>query len=90
MVSPTAQTVLDMDAKLKSFGSDLQTRAEDINSKIKDINAHLEEFRRIQDTNNSSIDKIMAQFEQDIPAFQDQVPWESGVFDLPYGEDNRL
>ena len=48
MVSPTAQTVLDMDAKLKSFGSDLQTRAEDINSKIKDINAHLEEFRRIQ------------------------------------------
>ena len=52
MVSPTAQTVLDMDAKLKSFGSDLQTRAEDINSKIKDINAHLEEFRRIQDTNN--------------------------------------
>jgi len=90
MVSPSAQTVLDMDAKLKSFGSDLQDRAEDINSKIKAINAHLEEFRRIQDTNNASIDKIMAQFEQDIPAFQDQVPWESGVFDLPYGEDNRL
>jgi predicted GH43/DUF377 family glycosyl hydrolase len=90
MVSPSAQTVLDMDAKLKSFGTDLTERADAINERIKDINQHLDHFRRVQDLNNASIDKIMAQFEQDIPAFQDQVPWESGIFDLPYGEDNRL
>lgn len=90
MVSPTAQTVLDMDAKLKSFGSDLQDRADAINQNIEDINRHLAEFRRIQDQNNSNIDKIMSQFEQDIPPFQEQTPWDCGIFDLPYGTDNRL
>jgi predicted GH43/DUF377 family glycosyl hydrolase len=90
MISPSAQTILDMDAKLKSFGADLEQRAEDINQRVREINEHLTEFRRLQAKNNDSIDKIMFQYEQDIPAFQDQVPWECELFELPYGKDNRL
>jgi len=90
MTSPSAQTVLDMDSKLKSFSEDLETRRKEIEQSIEDVNKHLGHFRRVQDQNNASIDKIMHQFEQDIPAFQDQVPWECGIFDLPYGVNNTL
>lgn len=72
MTSPSAQTVLDMDSKLKSFSEDLETRRKEIEQSIEDVNKHLGHFRRVQDQNNASIDKIMHQFEQDIPAFQDQ------------------
>jgi len=90
MASPSKQLYLDMDSKLKSFQDDLGSRATSINEAIEEINVHLEEFRRIQDKNNLSVDKIMRQFEQDIPRFEDQTNFECGIFPLPYGEDNRL
>jgi predicted GH43/DUF377 family glycosyl hydrolase len=89
-MTPSAQVVLDVDSKLKTFSADLETRQKEINTSIEDISKHLEHFRRVQDQNNSAVDKIMHQFDQDIPAFQDQTPWDSGVFDLPYGEKNTL
>ena len=90
MISPSAQTFLDLESKLQTFSMDLSVRSDKVNECITEINGHLEHFRRVQDQNNASIDKIMHQFEQDIPAFQDQTPWESGVFDLPYRQQNRI
>lgn len=90
MTTPSKQLYLDMDSKLKSFTEDLSHRTESINSAITEINEHLQEFRRVQNNNNLSVDKIMSQFEQDIPRFEDQTNFECGIFPLPYGEDNRL
>ena len=90
LIGPDAQTVLDAYARVRSFEADLQRRTKAINQRIQEINEHLLEFRRIQDKNNDSIEEILFQYEQDIPAFQDQVPWEADVFELPYGKDNRL
>ena len=89
-ISPDAQSVLDAYARVKSFEADLNRRAEAINDRIEEINGHLQEFRRIQNKSNDSIEKILFQYEQDIPAFQDQVPWDCEVFELPYGKDNRM
>jgi predicted GH43/DUF377 family glycosyl hydrolase len=89
-ISPDAQSVLDAYARVKSFEADLNRRAEAINDRIEEINGHLREFRRIQNKSNDSIEKILFQYEQDIPAFQDQVPWECEVFELPYGKDFRM
>lgn len=90
MLSPTAQQYFDLESKLKTFQEDLNTKIDELNNLSNSAQDTVTYFREVMSRNNESIDKIMEHFNRDIPPFQEQTNFPCGLFDLPYGKDNRL
>jgi hypothetical protein len=93
MISPTSQQYFDLESQLKTFQDDLNTRVNQLNELSASAQDTVQQFRRVMSQNNDSIDLIMKHFDTDVPTFQEQAEqegWQAGLFDLPYGKENRL
>ncbi len=93
MISPTSQQYFDLESQLKTFQDDLNTRVNQLNELSASAQDTVQQFRRVMSQNNESIDLIMKHFDTDVPTFQEQAEhegWKAGLFDLPYGKENRL
>lgn len=82
MAEMTEQRMLDMNAALDKFTSEVEDKAKGTRLLYEDMQRVIFETRKMIAQNNEAYDKIMRQYEQDVPSFLDQTGWETGLWDI--------
>ena len=90
MITPELTRITELMGEITSLKDRLDEATKESSALHHDINQRWDEIRAIRNEEQVAIGKIMSAFEQDSPSFADQLPFDAGVFDLPYFHDNQV
>ena len=90
MITPELTKVTNLMGEITSKRDELESAIKTANAIHHDINQRWDEIKEIRLQEQTTIGKIMAAFEVDSPKVQDQLPFDGGIFELPYFQDNQV
>ena len=90
MVTPEITRVLDLIGSIENVKKTLDSKVIAVQQDFDEISRSWDEIRSIREAEHESIGKITAAFYDDAPGFEHQLPYDAGIFDLPYFVDNHL
>ena len=90
MITPEMARVLDLMGSIETTKSGLDKQVAEIQQGFDAISSAWDEIRAIREAEHESIGKITAAFYDDVVGFEHQLPFEAGIFDLPYFENDYI